>query len=72
MTTCEWTDNPANPFIEDVQRGYPRLCPEPAVRKVLFTWTKGPSAGDLETYECCEEHYQALQRVIFEHKDEVA
>ena len=59
---CEWTDNPANPFIEDVKRGYPRLCQKPVTRTVTFTWTKGLSAGDTEVYECCKEHYQEILR----------
>lgn len=62
MTVCQWTDNPANPFIADPKRGYPPVCREPARHRVLFTWTKGPSAGEVEIWECCEEHFQALQR----------
>lgn len=56
-TPCQWTGNPFNPFIEDAEHGYPQLCPKPATRKVVFAWTKGPSAGDSETWQCCDEHY---------------
>ncbi len=59
---CEWTDNPFNPFIEDVKRGYPRLCQSPATHTVVLTWTKGISAGDTDFYRCCKEHYQEILR----------